>query len=102
MNQELETYLCIYCCKDPYFWVKHLPLTEFTHNHCIHETQKCSPFSLMMGYEFHAIPLLFLSSSIPAAEECIKELQKAREEALACHATSGKMDFSIIAKTTPL
>ena len=40
LNQELETYLCIYCRKDPYSWVKHLPLAEFTHNHRIHETQK--------------------------------------------------------------
>jgi len=90
MNQELETYLRIYCRKDPYSWVKHLPLTEFTHNHRIHETQKCSPFHLMMGYELRAIPPSFPSSSIPAAEEQIKELQKTREEALACHAIAAK------------
>jgi len=90
MNQELETYLRIYCRKDPYSWVKHLPLAKFTHNHRIHETQKRSPFHLMMGYEPRAIPPSFPSSSIPAAEERIKELQKTREEALACHAIAAK------------
>jgi hypothetical protein len=31
LNQELETYLCIYCCSTPTDWAKHLPMAEFVH-----------------------------------------------------------------------
>jgi len=44
----------------------------------------------MMGYEPHAIPPSFPSSSIPAVKDRIKELQKTREEALTCHAITAK------------
>ena len=43
-----------------------------------------------MGYDPHAIPASFPSSSIPAVEEHVKNLQKTREEALACHAIAAK------------
>jgi len=32
LNQELETYLRIYCRTAPTEWANHLPLTEFVHN----------------------------------------------------------------------
>jgi len=33
LNQELETYLHIYCHSTLLDWVKHLPMAEFIHNH---------------------------------------------------------------------
>jgi hypothetical protein len=50
LNQELETYLQIYCRTNPETWVKHLPLAEFVHNHRKHDSCNASPFYLMMGY----------------------------------------------------
>jgi hypothetical protein len=85
LNQELETYLRIYCRTTPTEWVKHLPMAEFVHNHRRHESRNASPFFLMMGYEPRGIPHVFPSSSIPAAEERTTFLKKIREEAIACH-----------------
>jgi hypothetical protein len=33
LNQELETYLRIYCCFAPLDWIKHLSMAGFFHNH---------------------------------------------------------------------
>jgi hypothetical protein len=85
LNQELETYLHIYCRSAPLDWVKHLPMAEFIHNHQKHDSHNASPFFLMMGYKPQGIPHILPNSTIPAAEERIKYLQKTREEAIACH-----------------
>jgi hypothetical protein len=78
-------YLQIYCCTNPETWVKHLPLAEFVHNHQKHDSHNTSPFYLMMGYNPQSLPHTLASSLVPAAEEHIHLLQKAREEAIACH-----------------
>jgi len=39
----------------------------------------------MMGYNPRSLPHTLASSSVPAAEERVKLLQKAQEEAIACH-----------------
>jgi hypothetical protein len=39
----------------------------------------------MMGYEPWGIPYAFPETSIPAAEDHVKNLQKIQEEAIACH-----------------
>jgi hypothetical protein len=85
LNQELETYLRIYCRTDPHSWSKNLPLAEFTHNHRTHETQKSSPFFLLYGYEPRALPSTLSTSPVAAVEDRIKNLQKVREESLSCH-----------------
>ena len=85
MNQELETYLCIYCSDHPESWKHLLPTAEFTHNHRTHSTQKQSPFYLMMGYEPITLPIAYPKSNFPAAEQRIAALQRARDEALATH-----------------
>jgi len=85
LNQELETYLRIYCHSAPLDWVKHLPMAEFVHNHQKHDSRNASPFFLMMGYEPRGIPHILPNSAIPAAEDRIRYLQKIREEAIACH-----------------
>jgi len=85
LNQELETYLHIYCRSAPLDWVKHLPMAEFVHNHRKHDSRNASPFFLMMGYEPRGIPHILPNSAIPAAEDRIRYLQKTREEAITCH-----------------
>jgi hypothetical protein len=39
----------------------------------------------MMGYNLRSLPHTLASLLVPAAEECIRLLQKAQEEAIACH-----------------
>jgi hypothetical protein len=77
LNQELETYLRIYCQTNPETWVEHLPLTEFVHNHRKHDSRNALPFYLMMGYNPRSLPHTLALSSVPAAEECVRLLQKA-------------------------
>jgi hypothetical protein len=85
LNQELETYLRIYCRTNPETWVEHLPLAEFVHNHRKHDSRNASLFYLMMGYNPRSLPHTLASSPVPAAEERVRLLQKAQEEAIACH-----------------
>jgi hypothetical protein len=85
LNQELETYLHIYCCSNPEEWVEHLPIAKFVHNHRNHDSRNASPFFLMMGYEPRALPHVLPNSTVPAAEERVQKLQKIREEAISCH-----------------
>ena len=85
VNQEIETYLRIYCGNNPTSWSESISHAEFVHNHRPHSVTGKSPFYLMMGYK--PIPLLNVlpSSPLPAVEECLKTLQAARLEALMAH-----------------
>ena len=85
MNQELETYLRIYCRTTPTEWAKHLPMAEFVHNSRKPEARNASPFLLMYGYEPRNIPYAVPETLVPAAEDRMTFLQKIREEAIACH-----------------
>jgi transposase InsO family protein len=40
LNQELETYLRIYCTDHPKQWKDHLPLAEFAHNQRPHQSHQ--------------------------------------------------------------
>ncbi|KIN98979.1 hypothetical protein M404DRAFT_30943 [Pisolithus tinctorius Marx 270] len=85
VNQEVETYLCIFCQNDPTSWVNNLPMAEFTHNHCPHSVTHQSPFYLMYRYEPKPLLSLITETHLPTAESRLEELRKAREEALAAH-----------------
>ena len=85
VNQEIETYLWIFCGSNPTSWADKIPHTEFTHNHHPHSVTTQSPFYLMMGYEPCALPTVISETSIPAMEDCLKTLNAARDEALASH-----------------
>jgi hypothetical protein len=85
MNQELETYLQIYCQTTPTDWAKHLPMAEFVHNSCKPEARNASPFLLMYGYKPRNIPYAVPETLIPAAEDRMTFLKKIRKEAIACH-----------------
>lgn len=85
VNQELETYLRIFCAAEPDSWANKLALAEFCHNQRIHSVTKKSPFYLMMGYEPRDIPLIYDKSDVMTADDRMKQLTKARDEALAAH-----------------
>ena len=85
VNQEIETYLRIYCRNNPTSWVDSISHAEFAHNHRLHSVTGKSPFYLMMGYEPGPLPNVLPSSPLPAVEERLKALQAARLEALTAH-----------------
>ena len=58
VNQEQETYLRLFASNKPKEWSKILPMAEFVHNSATHSITQRTPFSLMMGYEPQAYPLL--------------------------------------------
>ena len=67
-NQELETYLCIFCTNNPTKWVQFFPSTELHHNSAPHISNKASPFSLLYGYEPCSYPALG-KTFLPALKE---------------------------------
>ena len=84
VNQELETYLHIFCDGHPEKWADLLPMAEFSHNSATHSTTNKSPFSLILRYELRSYPPIG-KTFIPALETHLKELEDSRKEALAAH-----------------
>ena len=83
-NQEVETYLQIFCANNPHQWSKSLTSAEFQHNSVPHSSTKVSPFSLLFGYDPCAYPSLG-KTFIPALESRLSSLDSTRKEALAAH-----------------
>ena len=96
VNQEIETYLQIFCRNNPTSWTDSITHAEFTHNHHPHSVISQSPFFLMMGYELHALPCIIQNSTIPAVKTRLKNLTAARNEALAAH----KLAWQVMAAHT--
>ena len=84
VNQELETYLHIFCNGHPEKWADLLPMAEFSHNSAIHSTTNKLPFSLILEYELRSYSPIG-KTFIPALETCLRELEDSRKEALAAH-----------------
>ena len=55
-NQELETYLCIFCANNPSSWAQFLSTAKFHHNSTPHSFTKKSLFFLLYGYEPRSYP----------------------------------------------
>src|SRR6202023_396637 len=51
----------------------------------VHSVTKKSPFQLMMGFDPIDIPLAFDRTNAPTADQRLKELLEARNEAAAAH-----------------
>jgi len=85
VNQELEIYFRIFCSNNPETWKPLNSLMEFSHNQKVHSTTKQTVFYLMMGYKPKDIPLAFDRTNVPTAEQWVKALHKARNEAAAAH-----------------
>jgi len=85
VNQELEIYFQIFCTNNSKTWKSLNPFMEFSHNQKVYSVMKQSPFYLMMGYEPKDIPLAFENTNMPTAEQRLKTLKKARNEASAAY-----------------
>ena len=88
VNQEVKTYLQIFCRSNPGSRADKISHAEFTHNHHPHSITNQSLFYLMMGYEPHTLPSLISNSSIPTVETHLKSLVAARDETLTAHELS--------------
>ena len=86
-NQEVETYLHIFCANNPQKWMDLLSTAEFHHNSVPHSSTKVSPFFLLHGYEPRVYPPLG-KTFLPALETCLTTLEEAQKEALATHETA--------------
>ena len=84
VNQELETYLCIFCNGHPEKWADLLPMAEFSHNSPTHSAINKLPFFLILRYEPRSYPPIG-KTFIPALEACLGELEDSRKEVLAAH-----------------
>ena len=89
-NQEIETYLCIFCANNPKTWLDYLPTAEFQHNSAPHHSTRTSPFNLMLGYEPRAYPPLG-KMFLPTLENRLTSLLEMRKEALATHETAQRI-----------
>ena len=100
-NQEIETYLRIFCTNNPKSWTNLLTTAEFQHNTAPHHSTKTSPFSLLLGYEPRAYPSLG-KTFLPALEKRLSSLEETRQETLAAHELSRRlMSNRITQKFTP-
>ena len=91
LNQELETYLRLFCADHVTRWKEYLPFAEFAHNQRTHQSTKMSPFEIMYGTEVVAIPTAFPRINVPAAEDRFKIINQIRDEALAAHELSRQL-----------
>ena len=102
VNQELETYLRIFCRSNPSDWADQIPMAKFIHNIWPHSTTRKPPFYLIMGYEPQALPDITNKTDLPTVEKQLNELIKARDEASAAHElTRLTMKNQIQSKFTP-
>ena len=101
VNQEVETYLRMFCQGQPDKWSEFIPMAEFAHNSATHSSTQRSLFSLILGYKPQEYPKIG-QTFIPSLEERLSLLQQARDEALAAHErTQQMMKEQITTKFTP-
>ena len=84
VNQELETYLHIFCDGHPKKWADLLPMAEFSYNSATCFAINKLPFSLILRYEPRSYPPIG-KTFISTLEACLGELEDSRKEALAVH-----------------
>lgn len=85
VNQDLETYIRLYCDHRQSDWSQWLHLAEFSYNNKEHSTTKISPFmanNLTMPQWQQETKLENMTH--PAAEEHLKEMKNVEEELKAC------------------
>ena len=84
VNQEIETYLRLFCQGQPNKWSNLVPMAEFAHNSATHSSTQKSPFSLILGYEPCDYPNIG-QTFLPSLEDQLTLLEQAQDEALVAY-----------------
>ena len=101
VNQEVETYLQMFCQGQSDKWSKLIPMVEFVHNSATHSSMQKSLFSLILRYELRDYPKIG-SMFLPSLEDRLTLLEQAQDKALAAHEkTQQTMKEQIIMKFIP-
>lgn len=82
-NQEIETFLRAYCGRNQNSWAKMLPFAEIAHNNRIHSATKKTPFETLYGRPPTWPSTFHTTTNVPKAEERLKAINHAQEEAIA-------------------
>ena len=69
VNQEIKTYLAIYCYSHLETWKRSILTLKFTHNHKRHADQPKTPFELIMGNSPKAIPKVFKNTKFLSIDD---------------------------------
>ena len=84
VNQEIGTYLCMYCAEKPDDWSLYLADAQFAHNSRVHSTHGQTPFYLLHGYEPTTYPS-DVANTPGLAEEQLEQLAANRDKAIIAH-----------------
>ena len=84
-NQEIETYLRIYCSNAPQSWLEALPDIEYVHNSQAHSVTKLSPFEILYGYKPRSFPTTTEPTNLPTLSHRLAQIMATRKEAIAAH-----------------
>ena len=84
VNQEIGTYLRMYCAEKPDDWSLYLANAQFTHNSRIHSTHGQTLFYLLHGYEPTTYPS-DVANTPGLAEEQLEQLVANRDKAIITH-----------------
>ena len=89
VNQELETYLRIFCQGQPTKWADLLPMAKFSHNSTTHSVTNQMPFSLIMGFKPRAY-LPIEKTFFSALDKQLEILDATHKEASTTHAKAAQ------------
>ena len=84
VNQEIGTYLRMYCTEKPTAWSLYLADAQFAHNSRIHSTHGQTPFYLLHGYEPTTYPS-DVANTPGLTEERLEQLAANRDKAIIAH-----------------
>ena len=84
VNQEIGTYLCMYCAEKPTDWSLYMADAQFPHNSRIHSMHGQTPFYLLHGYEPTAYPS-DVANTPSLAEDRLEQLAANRDKAVIMH-----------------
>jgi hypothetical protein len=73
-NQVIEQFLRIHCNYEQNNWYDLLPLAEFTYNNSLNSTINMTPFYANQGYNPQFSTRIFTSSTVPAAEQRVQQV----------------------------
>ena len=84
VNQEIGTYLCMYCVEKPDDWSLYLGDAQFAHNSHIHSTHGQTQFYLLHGYEPTAYPS-DVANPPGLADDRLEQLAANQDKAIIAH-----------------